>query len=103
MWCRGRWRRLWSGVQPGAVVCASLSDCPVAGWLVVEESAPGSSERQCAVVRLEGCAVVASGLLSEVKVAGDPVPTESEMPSSGAAGAFWARRARPRRRRHTRR
>jgi hypothetical protein len=47
---------LEAGVQPGAVVCASLSDGPVAGWLVVEESAPGSSERQCAVVRLEGCA-----------------------------------------------
>lgn len=88
---------LEAGVQPGAVVCASLSDGPVAGWLVVEESAPGSSERQCAVVRLEGCAVVAAGLLSEVKVAGDPVPTENEMPAwaPALAGAFWAaRRAR---------
>jgi hypothetical protein len=88
---------LSAGVQPGSVVCAVLSDGPVAGWLVVEESAPAGAERQCAVVRLEGCAVVAAGPVSEVKVAGDPVPTEGEMPAwaTALAGAFWAaRRAR---------
>ena len=54
-------------------------------------------QQSLAVVRLEGCAVVAAGLLSEVKVAGDPVPTEGEMPAwaPALAGAFWAaRRAR---------
>ena len=31
---------LEAGVQPGSVVCASLSDGPVVGWLVVEAGAP---------------------------------------------------------------
>jgi hypothetical protein len=71
---------LEAGVQPGSVMCASLSVGPVAGWLP----------------RGGGCA--AAGLVSEVKVAGDPVPTEGELPAWGRAlaGAVWvARRARP--------
>ncbi|WP_006244167.1 hypothetical protein [Mycolicibacterium tusciae] len=83
-----------TGVPAGAVVCASLSDGPVPGWLVVEETAVAGVERQCAVVRLDGCAVAAAGSVSEVKVAGDPVPTDGEMPAwaSALAGAFWASR-----------
>jgi hypothetical protein len=85
---------LAAGVQAGAVVCASLSDGPVPGWLVVEETGAAGAERQCAVVRLDGCAVVAAGAVSEVKVAGEPVPTEGEMPAwaPALAGAFWAGR-----------
>jgi len=45
---------LGAGVQPGSVVCAAVSDGPVAGWLVVEETAAAGEERRCAVVRLEG-------------------------------------------------
>jgi hypothetical protein len=64
---------LEAGVLPGSVMCAALSDGPVAGWLVVQEG-PAGAARLCAVVRLEGCAVVSAGLVSEVNVAGDPVP-----------------------------
>lgn len=88
---------LEGGVSAGAVVCASLADGPVPGWLVVEETAAAGVQRQCAIVRLDGCSVVAAGALSEVKVAGDPVPTEGEMPAwaPALAGSFWAaRRAR---------
>lgn len=88
---------LAAGVESGAVVCAPLVDGPVQGWLVVEQIEVGDAERQCAVVRLDGCAVVAAGAVSEVQVAGDPVPTEAEMPAwaPALAGAFWAaRRAR---------
>lgn len=83
-----------AGVPAGAVVCASLSDGPVPGWLVVEENAVAGAERQCAVVRLDGCAVAAAGAVSEVKVAGDPVPTDGEMPAwaPALAAAFWASR-----------
>ena len=78
-------------MQPGSVVCAVLSDGPVAGWLVVEETAAaGGAERQCAVVGLENCSVVAAGLVSEVKLVGDPVPTADAMPAwaPALAGAF---------------
>ena len=88
---------LEGGVSAGAVVCASLADGPVPGWLVVEETAAAGAQRQCAIVRLDGCSVVSAGALSEVKVAGDPVPTEGEMPAwaPALAGSFWAaRRAR---------
>lgn len=88
---------LAAGVAAGAVVCAALSDGPVPGWLVVEEIAADGAERQCAVVRLDGCSVVSAGAVTEVKVAGDPVPTEGEMPAwaSALAASFWAaRRAR---------
>ncbi|GAB4666392.1 hypothetical protein [Mycobacterium avium] len=88
---------LAAGVESGAVVCASLVDGPVPGWLVIEQTAVGGAERQCAVVRLDGCAVVVAGAVSEVQVSGDPVPAEEEMPAwaSSLAGAFWAaRRAR---------
>lgn len=88
---------LAAGVESGAVVFAPLVDGPVPGWLVVEESAVGDAERQCAVVRLDGCAVVVAGAVSEVQMSGDPVPAEEEMPAwaSALAGAFWAaRRAR---------
>lgn len=80
------------GVQPGAVVYAALSTGPVAGWLVVEESAPSGAERRCAVVRVDECSVVAAGAVSEVQVSGEPVPTEDEMPAWAAAvaGAFWS-------------
>ncbi|WP_256277789.1 hypothetical protein [Mycolicibacterium grossiae] len=83
-----------AGVPAGAVVCASLSDGPVPGWLVVEGTPVPGVERQCAVVRLDGCAVAAAGAVSEVKVAGDPVPTDGEMPAwaPALAGAFWASR-----------
>ena len=63
----------------------------------VEETAAAGEERRCAVVRLEGYSVVAAGLVSQVKVAGEPVPTDDEMPAWAAAlaGAFWgAQRAR---------
>lgn len=88
---------LSAGVESGAVVCAPLVDGPVPGWLVVEETEVGDAERQCAVVRLDGSAVVVAGAVSEVQVAGDPVPTEAEMPAwaSALAGTFLAaRRAR---------
>lgn len=83
-----------AGVPAGAVMCASLSDGPVPGWLVVEETAVNGAERQCAVVRLDGCAVAAAGAVSEVQVAGDPVPTDGEMPAwaTALAGEFWASR-----------
>ena len=70
-----------------------MSDGPVAGWLVVEETAAaGGAERQCAVVGLENCSVVAAGLVSEVKLVGDAVPTADAMPAwaPALAGAFWA-------------
>lgn len=88
---------LEAGVQPGSVVCAALSDGPVTGWLVVEETAAAGVERQCAVVGLENCSVVSAGPVSEVKLAGDPVPTADAMPAwaPALAGEFWAaRRAR---------
>lgn len=83
-----------AGVLAGAVVCASLSDGPVTGWLVVEDDAGAGAQRQCAVVRLDGCGVAAAGAVSEVMLAGDPVPTEGEMPAWAAAlaGSSWAAR-----------
>ncbi len=85
---------LEAGVAPGAVVCASLPDGPVPGWLVVEDAAATGAARQCAVVRLDGCAVVAAGAVSEVTIAGDQVPTEGEMPAWAPvlAGALWVSR-----------
>lgn len=82
---------LEAGVPAGAVVCASLASGPVPGWLVVEEPAAGA-QRRCAVVRLDGRAVAAAGSISEVQVAGDPVPTPDQMPdwAPALAGAFWA-------------
>lgn len=83
---------LEAGVQPGAVVRAVVADGPVAGWLVVEETAAAGVERRCAVVGLENYSVVSAGLLSEVKLAGDAVPIEDVMPAwaPALAGAFWA-------------
>jgi hypothetical protein len=88
---------LAAGVGSGSVVCAALVDGPVTGWLVVEEVAAAGAERQCAVVRLDGCAVVSAGALSEVSIVGGAVPTSEPMPAwaSAIAGASWAaRRAR---------
>jgi hypothetical protein len=88
---------LGAGVVSGAAVCVAVSSDLVPGWLVVEETAPAGEERRCAVVRFGGCSVVAAGLVSEVKVVGEPVPTEAEMPAwaPALAGAFWgAQRAR---------
>lgn len=88
---------LAAGVQPGAVVCAQLVDGPVAGWLVVEETAVAGEDRLCAVVALENCSVIAAGAVSEVRLVGDQVPTADPMPAWAPviAGAFWAaRRAR---------
>ena len=83
-----------AGVSVGAVVCAPLSDGPVTGWLVVEDNADAGANRQCAVVRLDGCAVAVAGAVSEVMLAGDPVPTEGEMPAwaSALAAAAWVSR-----------
>jgi hypothetical protein len=80
------------GVVPGSVVCAVVSDGPVAGWLVVEETALAGQERRCAIVMTEECAVVSAGPISEVVVSGDPIPTDDEMPAwaSAVAGAFWS-------------
>jgi hypothetical protein len=88
---------LGAGVEPGSVVCAAMSEGPVIGWLVVEEGTAGADDRRCAVVRLEGCSVVAAGPVSEAMVSGSPVPTDDAMPvwAAALAGAFWgAQRAR---------
>ena len=47
----------------------------------MEETAAAGAQRQCAVVGLENCSVVSAGLVSEVKLAGGPVPTADEMPA----------------------
>lgn len=83
-----------AGVPAGAIVCAPLSSGPVTGWLVVEDNEGAGAQRQCAVVRLDGCAVAVAGAVSEVMLAGDPVPTEGEMPAwaSALAAATWVSR-----------
>lgn len=85
---------LAAGVESGAVVCAVLQHGPVTGWLVVEEAADAGTEKRCAVVRLDGCAVVAAGVVSEVQVSGEAVLTDEAMPAwaPALAGAFWASR-----------
>lgn len=82
---------LGAGVEPGLVVVAALADGPVAGWLVVEPGVSDGRERRCAIVRIDECAVVAAGPISQVQVAGDPIPTSDVMPAwaSAVAGAFW--------------
>ncbi|MGJ6127209.1 hypothetical protein QN239_32000 [Mycolicibacterium sp. Y3] len=85
---------LAAGVPEGAVVCAPLPDGAVTGWPVVQNNAVAGAERQCAVVRLDGRAVAVAGAVSEVMVAGDPVPTEGEMPAwaSALAAEYWVSR-----------
>lgn len=45
-------------------------------------------------VRLDGCAVATTGAVSEVTVAGDPMPTDEEMPpwAAALAGSCWSAR-----------
>jgi hypothetical protein len=81
------------------VVCAAMSEGPVIGRLVVEEGTAGADDRRCAVVRLEGCSVVAAGPVSEAMVSGSPVPTDDAGVGCGASrrvlgGSAGAGRAR---------
>lgn len=85
---------LMAVVQPGSVVLVEQPGGPVSGWLVVEAAAETDESRECAVVALDGSAVLAAGLLTEVRITGDPVPTDEMMPrwASTLAAAFWGNR-----------
>lgn len=85
-------------MQPGAVVCVDVSGGPVAGWLVVDAvGVYGTEDRQCAVVGVENCSVLAAGPVSQVRVIGEPVPTADSIPAWApmvASGAWAAARLR---------
>jgi hypothetical protein len=84
---------LGAGVQPGSMVNASGREGPTAGWLVVEDDdAAGGGERRCAVVGIYEESVLEAGPVSEVMVAGWPMPMADAMPRwvPALAGAMWA-------------
>ena len=89
---------LGAGLQPGAVVCVDVSGGPVAGWLVVDAvGVYGTEDRQCAVIGVENCSMLAAGPVSQVRVIGEPVPTADSIPAwapTVASGAWAAGRLR---------